>query len=66
MKVKAQHLALLLTLSVACVLAADWPGYYGPKRDSTSTEKGLLRSWLREGPENGSNCVPGSRQGFKA
>jgi PQQ-like domain len=51
MKVKGQLIALLVTLSVACVLAADWPQYYGPKRDSTSTEKGLLRTWPKEGPE---------------
>jgi len=51
MKVKAQLIALLLTLSVACVLAADWPQYYGPKRDSTSTERGLMRTWPKEGPK---------------
>ncbi len=35
---------------VACAFAADWPQYYGPNRDSTSPEKGILRSWPKEGP----------------
>lgn len=32
-------------------LAADWPQYMGPSRNSTSPEKGLLRSWPEKGPE---------------
>ena len=51
MKARAQLAALLVTLSVACVLAADWPWYYGPRRDGTSTEKGLLRTWPKGGPQ---------------
>src|SRR5512136_1917348 len=51
MKLKTHLVAPILTLSVACVLAADWPGYFGPKRDGTSTEKGILRSWPKEGPK---------------
>ncbi len=42
--------ALIATLSVAFVFAEDWPQYYGPRRDGTSTETGLLRTWPREGP----------------
>ena len=30
---------------------ADWPQYYGPSRNSTSTEKGLLRTWPNDGPK---------------
>jgi outer membrane protein assembly factor BamB len=30
---------------------ADWPQYLGPNRDSTSPEKGILRSWPPGGPE---------------
>jgi len=30
---------------------ADWPQYLGPNRNSTSDEKGLLRSWPKGGPE---------------
>jgi hypothetical protein len=33
------------------VRAADWPQYLGPARNSTSPEKGLLRSWPEKGPE---------------
>ncbi len=38
-------------LLVGCAFAADWPQYYGPNRDSTSTEKGMLRSWPEGGPK---------------
>jgi outer membrane protein assembly factor BamB len=38
-------------VSVAYAFAADWPGYLGPKRDGTSAEKGLLRTWPKEGPK---------------
>jgi len=31
--------------------AADWPQYLGPARNSTSPERGLLRSWPENGPE---------------
>ena len=50
MKSTARLIALIVTLSVAYVFAEDWPQYYGPRRDSTSTEKGLLRTWPKEGP----------------
>ena len=50
MRTKAALVALLVTLFVVGALAADWPWYYGPRRDGTSTEKGLLRSWPKEGP----------------
>ncbi len=29
----------------------DWPQFLGPERNSTSTEKGILRSWPETGPE---------------
>ncbi len=51
MKSKIKLLTVIFSLSLACALAADWPGYFGPRRDSTSTEKGLLRSWPKEGPK---------------
>ena len=38
-------------LIVACAFGADWPQYYGPKRDATSDEKGILRTWPKEGPK---------------
>jgi len=51
MKARAGLIALLVTVSVAYAFAADWPGYLGPKRDGTSAEKGLLRTWPKEGPK---------------
>ena len=51
MKSKIKLVAAILVLSAACVFAADWPQYFGPKRDSTSAEKGILRSWPKEGPK---------------
>jgi outer membrane protein assembly factor BamB len=50
-KARGQLTALLVTLSVVCAFAAEWPGYLGPKRDGTSAEKGLLRTWPKEGPK---------------
>ena len=50
MKARAVLIALLVTLSVAYAFASDWPGYLGPRRDGTSTETGLLRTWPKEGP----------------
>ena len=48
---KIKIITMLAALSVACAFAADWPQYYGPKRDSTSAEKGLLRTFPKEGPK---------------
>ncbi|HUR55213.1 MAG TPA: PQQ-binding-like beta-propeller repeat protein [Gemmataceae bacterium] len=31
-------------------LAADWPQWRGPNRDGVAAEKGLLKSWPKEGP----------------
>jgi outer membrane protein assembly factor BamB len=31
--------------------AQDWPQLYGPERNHTSSQKGLLRSWPEKGPE---------------
>lgn len=39
------------TLLLTCAQAADWPQYLGPNRNSTSPEKGLLRSWPPGEPE---------------
>jgi outer membrane protein assembly factor BamB len=58
MRTSASQLCLWLVLVVAgcCLLttsvwAADWPQYLGLYRNSTSPEKGLLRSWPEKGPE---------------
>jgi len=34
-----------------CSSLADWPQYLGPGRNAISPEKGLLRSWPKEGPK---------------
>src|SRR5512136_2662090 len=44
-------MTVLVTLSVTWVFAEDWPQYYGPRRDSTSAEKGILRTWPKDGPK---------------
>jgi outer membrane protein assembly factor BamB len=51
MNFKLKLLSMIILLFVACAFAADWPQYLGPERNSTSTEKGLLRTWPKEGPK---------------
>jgi outer membrane protein assembly factor BamB len=51
-----RRINLLLTSGVlfACisnVFAQDWPQYLGPNGNSTSPQKGILRSWPASGPE---------------
>jgi outer membrane protein assembly factor BamB len=51
MKQTALLATLLVAISAAGTFAADWPAVYGPKRDGTSEQKGLLRTWPAEGPK---------------
>jgi len=51
MRRTAMLATLLATVSVTSLVAADWPAVYGPKRDGTSDQKGLLRTWPTEGPK---------------
>lgn len=51
MKVRVTLAAIVLIVVAGSGLAADWPQYLGPGRNSTSPEKGLLRSWPPKGPE---------------
>ena len=51
-----RRINLLLTSGVlfACIsnlCAQDWPQYLGPNGNSTSPQKGILRSWPASGPE---------------
>lgn len=48
---KARLITFIAPLIATCAYAADWPQYYGPRRDSTSAEKGILRTWPAEGPK---------------
>ena len=41
----------VVALSATSVVAADWPWIYGPRRDNTSEQKGLLRAWPEAGPK---------------
>jgi outer membrane protein assembly factor BamB len=51
MKNMLKVVAIVMALSVTSVFAADWPWIYGPRRDHTSEQKGLLRTWPQEGPK---------------
>jgi outer membrane protein assembly factor BamB len=51
MKNTAKLVTILAALSVIPLVAEDWPGIYGPRRDLTSTQKSLLRTWPPEGPK---------------
>ena len=51
MRVAVKLTVVLVMLSLTSVVAADWPWVYGPRRDHTSSEKGLLRSWPAGGPK---------------
>jgi outer membrane protein assembly factor BamB len=50
MKNTLKLVTIVVALSVTSVVAADWPWIYGPRRDHTSEQKGLLRTWPRDGP----------------
>lgn len=52
MKKRKKYIVLVVfLLCVANIYAQDWPQYLGPDRNSTSDQKGILRSWPQEGPE---------------
>jgi outer membrane protein assembly factor BamB len=43
--------AIILLANTASVCAQDWPQYLGTNRNSSSDQKGILRSWPQAGPE---------------
>ena len=51
MRQTARLVAVMVALSVTGALAADWPWVYGPARNGTSDQKGLLRTWPQDGPK---------------
>ena len=51
MKNMVKLVTVMVALSVTSAFAADWPWLYGPRRDHTSEQKGLLRTWPQEGPK---------------
>ena len=45
---------MVIGIAIICttfILAEDWPQYLGPNRNSTSSQKGILRTWPENGPE---------------
>lgn len=42
---------IILLVCLANVYAQDWPQYLGHDRNSTSSQKGILRTWPENGPE---------------
>src|SRR6185295_7313600 len=51
MRDTAKFVAILVALSTSSLFGEDWPGIYGPRRDESPTQKGLLRTWPKEGPK---------------
>ena len=49
--IRAVIMTFLLIAGITSVSAQDWPQYMGPKRNSTSDQKGILRTWPQQGPE---------------
>ena len=43
--------AFLLIAFATSLYAQDWPQFLGPERNSTTTQKGILRTWPDKGPE---------------
>ncbi len=50
-KIKIYITLAILLAGFVNVLAQDWPQYLGPKRNGTSDQKGILRSWPEKGPD---------------
>jgi outer membrane protein assembly factor BamB len=44
-------MAAIMLTGITNVYSQDWPQFLGPDRNSTSSQKGILRSWPRNGPE---------------
>ena len=50
-KTKLVVIVAILAMNLMSLYAQDWPQFLGPDRNSTSPQKGLLRSWPENGPE---------------
>jgi outer membrane protein assembly factor BamB len=51
MKSSVKLISLIVLVCMTSVFAQDWTQYLGPKRNSISAQKGILRSWPENGPE---------------
>jgi len=49
--IRVSIMAVLLFAGITGVSAQDWPQFLGPKRNSSSDQKGILRTWPQQGPE---------------
>jgi outer membrane protein assembly factor BamB len=50
-KVKLLFTIFVIFTCLSNISAQDWPQYLGPNRNSTSPQKGILRTWPEKGPE---------------
>jgi outer membrane protein assembly factor BamB len=50
-KIKLLFTTVVLFAFLSNIYAQDWPQYLGPNRNSTSPQKGILRTWPEGGPE---------------
>ena len=50
-QIKIYVTLVILMAGFANILAQDWPQYLGPKRNGTSDQKGILRTWPEKGPD---------------
>jgi outer membrane protein assembly factor BamB len=51
MKTRLASLLLVCLTSLPAVRADEWPQWRGPNRDDVSKEKGLLKTWPKDGPK---------------
>jgi outer membrane protein assembly factor BamB len=50
-KINLIFTAVVLFACISNLSAQDWPQFLGPERNSTSPQKGILRTWPATGPE---------------
>jgi len=50
-KIKLLFTTVVLFACLSNIFAQDWPQYLGPYRNSTSPQKGILRTWPEKGPD---------------
>lgn len=50
-RIKLLFTSMVLFAFISNTNSQDWPQYLGPKRNSTSDQKGILCSWPKDGPK---------------
>ena len=50
-KINLLFTAAVLLTCISNLCAQDWPQYLGPSKNSTSPQKGIIRTWPEGGPE---------------